>query len=59
MIQSDEAQIFPTPNSIKQILGVPSVAQWVKNLTSVLEDADLIPGLPQWVKDPGLLQPVV
>ena len=24
------------------------------NLTSILEDADLIPGLAQWVKDPVL-----
>ena len=35
--------------------GVPSVAQWVKNPTSIHEDAGLIPGLTQWVKDPGLL----
>ena len=26
------------------------VAQWVKNPTSIREDADLIPGLTQWVK---------
>ena len=30
--------------------GVPLVAQW-KHLTSIQEDADLIPGLTQWVKD--------
>ena len=29
------------------ILGVPVVVQWVKNRTSILEDADLIPGLTQ------------
>ena len=32
-------------------LGVPVVAQRVKNPTSIHEDADLIPGLAQWVND--------
>ena len=36
-------------------MGVPIVAQWVKNPASIHEDADSIPGLVQWVKDPVLL----
>ena len=39
--------------------GVPIVAQRVKNPISIHEDADLIPGLSQWVKDPVLPQTVV
>ena len=37
------------------IMGVPIVAQWVKNLTSTHEDSSLIPGFTQWIKDPVLL----
>ena len=37
-----------------ETMGVPAVAQQVTNLTRMHEDEDSIPGLSQWVKDPGL-----
>ena len=39
-------------------MGVPTVAQWVKNLTSIREDSGSIPGLAQSVTNLALLQAV-
>ena len=38
----------------RRCLGVPIVARWLTNWTSIYEDTGWIPGLTQWVNDPVL-----
>ena len=35
-------------------MGVPTVAQWIKNPTRIHEGVGLIPGLAKWVKNLAL-----
>ena len=48
MLTEGGVERFP----LKRLRGVPAMAQWVKNLASIREDAGLIPGLTQWLRIP-------
>ena len=43
----------------KEFMGVPIVAQWIKNPSSIHEDSGSIPGLGQWVKGLALSKAAV
>ena len=49
---------WKTSTSKIDILGVPPLAQQVKNQTSIHEDVGSIPGLTPWIKDLALQQAV-
>jgi len=61
MIYEKKNQLGADSNSVirinkkESVLGVPIVAQWVTNPTSIYEDVGSIPGLSQCVKDLVLL----
>ena len=51
--------VNPSEQFRKALVGVPVVAQQVKNPTSIHEDVGSVPGLTQWVKDLALPRAVV
>ena len=53
---SDHRKIVTCIHQYKKDLGVPAVAQWVKDLACLCGGAGSSPGLAQWVKDPALKQ---
>ena len=59
MLRNRYRHEFPFHDKKLVSRGVPIVALWVKNPTSIHEDVGLIPSLAQWVKDLVLLQIVV
>ena len=56
IFDTEATSIFIEDTVVKDEInqGVPVVAQWVKNPTSIHENVGSTPGLAQWFKDPVL-----
>ena len=53
-VQQSDPVVYMSVIYIKNVYGVPIVAQWLTNPTRNHEVVGWIPGLTQWVKGPAL-----
>ena len=54
ILDGEKGYLIESKLTLDYILGVPIVAQQVKNLTGIHEDVGSIPCLPQWAKGSGV-----